>query len=304
MARAPILPTNHDDPNGTGAKVRQANDEFKRRIRKCRDAYLAVLNSLQFTSYTVNVKRYEFLTLPDVLARSLDTAADLVDQFLGADDVRSWWTLQYVIPAYEKGAAAAWRNLGVQSTEYQLMRPSLQSLLTSEPYQRRIGLISAREFELMKGLSSDVKQGLSQQLTAGLAQGIGPKEIARNITLQTGIEERRAERIARTEINQALRTARMDETTDAAQRLGVNVRVLHISALSPTTRATHAARHGNLYTVEAERDWFAESGQAVNCKCSTSEVLVDDQGKPLSPGLIARLDRSREAWQARNEKAE
>lgn len=304
MARAPILPTNHDDPNGTGAKVRQANDEFKRRIRKCRDAYLAVLDSIQFTSYTVNVKRYEFLTLPDVLARALDTAADLVDQFLGADDVRSWWALQYVIPAYEKGAAAAWRNLGVQSTEYQSMRPSLQSLLTSEPYQRRIGLISAREFELMKGLSSDVKQGLSQQLTAGLAQGIGPKEIARNITLQTGIEERRAERIARTEINQALRTARMDETTDAAQRLGVNVRVLHISALSPTTRATHAARHGNLYTVEAERDWFAESGQAVNCKCSTSEVLVDDSGKPLSPGLIARLDRSREAWQARNEKAE
>lgn len=304
MARAPILPTNHDDPNGTGPKVRQANDEFKRRIRKCRDAYLAVLDSIQFTSYTVNVKRYEFLTLPDVLARALDTAADLVGQFLGADDVRSWWTLQYVIPAYEKGAAAAWRNLGVQSAEYQLMRPSLQSLLTSEPYQRRIGLISAREFELMKGLSSDVKQGLSQQLTAGLAQGIGPKEIARNITLQTGIEERRAERLARTEVNQALRTARMDETTDAAVRLGVNVRVLHISALSPTTRQSHAARHGNLYTVEAERDWFAESGQAVNCKCSTSEVLVDDSGKPLSPGLIARLDRSREAWQARNEKAE
>ena len=304
MARAPILPTNHGDPTGTAPKVRQANEEFKRRIRKCRDAYLAVLDGIQFSSYTVNVKRYEFLTLPDVLARSLDTAADLVDQFLGADDVRSWWTLQYVIPAYEKGAAAAWRNLGVQSTEYQLMRPSLQSLLTSEPYQRRIGLISAREFELMKGLSSDLKQGLSQQLTAGLAQGIGPKEIARNIALQTGIEERRAERIARTEINQALRTARMDETTDAAVRLGVNVRVLHISALSPTTRATHAARHGNLYTVEAERDWFAESGTAVNCKCSTSEVLVDDQGKPLSPGLIARLDRSREAWQARNEKAE
>lgn len=304
MARSPILPTNHDDPNGTGAKIRQANDEFKRRIRKCRDAYLSLLDGIQFSSYTVNVKRYEFLTLPDVLARSLDTAADLVDQFLGADDVRSWWTLQYVIPAYEKGAAAAWRNLGVQSTEYRLMRPSLQSLLTSEPYQRRIGLISAREFELMKGLSSDVKRGLSEQLTAGLVQGIGPKEIARNITLQTGIEERRATRIARTEINQALRTARMDETTDAAVRLGVNVRVLHISALSPTTRATHAARHGNLYTVEAERDWFAESGQAVNCKCSTSEVLVDDQGKPLSPGLIARLDRSREAWQARNEKAE
>lgn len=298
MARAPILPTNHDDPNGTAAKVRQANDEFKRRIRKCRDAYLAVLDSIQFTSYTVNVKRYEFLTLPDVLARALDTAADLVDQFLGADDVRSWWVLEYVIPAYEKGAAAAWRNLGVQSTEYRLMRPSLQSLLTSEPYQRRIGLIRAREFELMKGLSSDVKRGLSEQLTAGLVQGIGPKEIARNIALQTGIEERRATRIARTEINQALRTARMDETTDAAVRLGVKVRSLHISALSPTTRQSHAERHGRLFEVQEERDWFAGSGVSVNCKCSVSEVLVDDDGKPLSPGLIGRLEKSRARWRA------
>lgn len=304
MARAPILPTNHGDPTGTAPKIRQANYEFKRRIRRCRDAYLAVLDSIEFTSYEVNVRRYEFLTLPDVLARALETAADLVDRFLGADSERSWWLLGYVVPAYEKGAAAAWRNLGVQSTEYQRMRPSLQSLLTSEPYQRRIGLISARQFELMKGLSSDVKQGLSQQLTAGLAQGIGPKEIARNITAQTGIEERRADRIARTEINQALRTARMDETTDAAQRLGVKVMVLHISALGVTTRPNHAARHGRIYSVEDERDFFASGSEAINCRCAPSEILVDDDGKPLSPGLIARLEKSRAAWQARNEKAE
>ncbi|MNJ10714.1 NAD(+)--arginine ADP-ribosyltransferase EFV [compost metagenome] len=334
MARAPILPTNHGDPMGTAPKVRQANDEFKRRIRLCRDAYLALLDQIEFTTYatnkqtftyelivdphslpeagspsqyrvtpnelTANAVRYEFRTLPSILAQLLDETSTLVDRIIGADSPRNWFTIGYVIPSYEKGTAAAWRNIGVQSTEYQALRPTLQSLLLSEPYQNRIGLIRAREFELMKGLASDVKMGLSQQLTAGLAQGIGPQQIARNITAQTGIEERRAERIARTEINQALRTARMDETQDASTRLGINVRVLHISALSPTTRATHAARSGQIFTVEQERDWFGEDANAINCKCTTSEVLVNDKGEPLSPGLIARLDRSREAWQEKN----
>ncbi len=300
MARAPILPTNHGDPMGTAAKVKQANAEFKRRVRKCRDAYLALLDRIEFRSYQTNAIRYEFNVLPSILANMLDETATLVDRIIGSDSLRNWFTQEYVVPSYDKGAAAAWRNLGVQSTEYQALRPSLESLLFSEPYQNRLGLIRAREFELMKGLSSDIKQGLSQQLTAGLAQGIGPLEIAKNITAQTGIEERRAERIARTEINQALRTARMDETTDAQQRLGINVRVLHISALSPTTRASHAARSGNIYTVEQERDWYADGANAINCKCTTSEVIVDDAGKPLSPGLIARLEKSRSAWEEKN----
>lgn len=205
-----------------------------------------------------------------------------------------------MIPAYEKGSGAAWRNLGVQSTEYAALRPTLTSLLQSAPYQNRIGLIRAREFELMKGLSANVKQGLSQQLTAGLAQGIGPREIAKNITAQTGIEERRAERIARTEVNQALRTARMDETQDASSRLGIRVKVMHLSALSPTTRATHAARSGQLYTVQESRDFFASGSEAINCKCSTSEVMVDEKGQPLSKGLVDRVRAASEKWKEDN----
>lgn len=265
MARAPVLPTNLSDPTGTDAKERAAMAEFNRRVRRCRDAYVALLDKIEFNQVTVNAERYEFRTLPSILAQLLEETGRLVDQLLGADNLRNWFTMQYVIPAYEKGAAQGWRNLGIQSTEYQALRPTLQSLLLSEPYQNRIGLIRAREFELMKGLSASVKQGLSQQLTAGLAQGIGPREIARNITKQTGIEQRRAATISRTEINQALRTARLDETQDAATRLQINVRVLHISALSPTTRPTHAARSGQLFTVSEERGWYAQDGNAINC---------------------------------------
>jgi SPP1 gp7 family putative phage head morphogenesis protein len=141
---------------------------------------------------------------------------------------------------------------------------------------------------------------MSQQLTAGLVQGIGPREIAKNLTAQAGIEKRRANMIARTEINQALRTARLDETQDASTRLNIRVKVLHISALSPTTRVTHAARSGHLYTVQEERDWYAVDGNAINCRCTSSEAIVDADGKPVSKGLIDRLQKSAAAWEEKN----
>lgn len=300
MARAPILPSNLRDPNGTDAKERQAMAEFGRRMEQCRRAYVDLLDQIEFEEVTVNAKRYTFRTLPSILMQLLDTTANLVDQYLGADRVRNWFTIGYVIPAYEKGAATAWRNLGVQSVEYSASRPTLQSLLLSEPYQARIGLISAREFELMKGLSASVKSTMSQQLTAGLAQGIGPREIAKNLTAQAGIEKRRANMIARTEINQSLRTARLDETQDASTRLGIQVKVLHISALSPTTRATHAARSGNLYTVQEERDWYAEGANSINCKCGSSEAIVDEKGQPVSKGLVDRLQKAAAAWEEKH----
>lgn len=300
MARAPILPSNLSDPNGTDAKERQAMAEFARRIEQCRRAYVDLLDQIEFEEITTNAKRYTFRTLPSILMQLLDTAANLVDEFIGSDRVRNWFTIGYVIPAYEKGAATAWRNLGVQSVEYAATRPTLQSLLLSEPYQARIGLISAREFELMKGLSASVKEKMAQQLTAGLAQGIGPREIAKNLTAQAGIEKRRANMIARTEINQSLRNARLDETQDASTRLNIRVKVLHISALSPTTRVTHAARSGHLYTVEEERDWYAVDGNAINCKCTTSEAIVDEKGQPVSKGLVDRLQKAAAAWEEKN----
>src|SRR5690606_3427336 len=142
--------------------------------------------------------------------------------------LQNLWFLQYVQRSLETGTAAAWTNIGVQSSAYKVSRPTLQSVFMSEPYQRRLGLVRAREFEEMKGLTATLKQQLAGTLTRGLAQGIGQLEIARNITAQTGIEARRAVRIARTEIPTALRTARLDETNDAVQRLEIKMMVMHL----------------------------------------------------------------------------
>ena len=320
MARQPIVPTNLADPGGIDPLERRAIADFKRRIRIAEQAYLDVLSQIDFESFETNrqcytyelivnedaipapdsppqftrvptrsVKRYSFRTLPQTIGQFLEDAGRIVDRILaGTDAATNWFTLNYVLPAAEKGAAQAWRNLGAQATQYLADKPTLLALITSDAYQKRLGLLKAREFELMKGLSGTVKQQLSETLTAGLAQGIGPREIAKNISAQTGVEYRRAERIARTEVGQALRTARLDEATDASVRLGLKLKVMHLSALSPTTRLSHAERHGILYTVEEERDWQASGSNSINCKCSATEVLLNDEGKPFSEKAIER----------------
>ena len=297
MARQAIVPRSETDPGGFDRRERAAIKDFNRRIARIGKLYQGVLDRLDFQAITVNAVYYEFRTLPDVLAQMLDQTAVLVDAILLEGGPNAlWFSQQYVVPSYEQGTAQAWTNIGAQSTSYELARPSLQSVLLSDPYQRRLGLLRAREFELMQGLSSTVKSQMAQTLTQGLAQGIGPREIGRRLTAQTGIEQNRAARIARTEIGTALRTARMDEAQAASVQFDLPMKVMHLSALSPTTRATHAARHGHLYAIQDERTWLGSDYNSVSCKCSMTEVLVDEKGEPLAPDIVERARRRGEEW--------
>ena len=201
--------------------------------------------------------------------------------------------------AYQRGTAQEFANLGQQSPAYKAGRDSLQALLRSEPYQARLSLVRARQFEEMKGLSGQVKADMSRILSDGIGRGLNPRDIARNLTEQTGIEARRGHRIARTEVPMALRRARWDEQDQAQEDYGTQAKLMHMSALSPTTRLTHARRHAKLFTSEETREWYARDANAINCKCSQVSVLVDEKGEPLVPAIV---DRARKNYQVMKDK--
>ena len=49
---------------------------------------------------------------------------------------------------------------------------------------------------------------------------------------------------------------------------------------------------GHVYDLEEESGLMvAEELFASNCKCSQTEVLVDAEGNPLSPGIVDRAKR-------------
>jgi SPP1 gp7 family putative phage head morphogenesis protein len=284
QSKPPILPSNKADPTGADALERKAMKDFARRVNLVTKAYQAALDKIPAT-LAVNA-RYEYQLNPSVLSMILADASYLVDQIMLEGGEYGLWFYTYVEQAAARGTGQTYANLSQQSAAYAAGRESLAAILISEPYQRRMALVNAREFEEMKGLTAQMKADMTRILTDGLGRGLPPREVARNLTEQAGIEKGRANRIARTEITTALRRARWDEAEEAQVDFGLKLMLLHFSALSPTTRKTHALRHGHLYTIAAVREWYSIGANAINCKCSQVETLVNDKGEPLNSNVI------------------
>lgn len=285
--RPPILPRSQEDPTGVDRLERGAMREFKVRLRKIARGYARILDRIPVEP-AVN-KRYAFRLDAASLLALLEEGGSIVDSILMEGGERNLWLFEsFVSVAYQRGTAQEFASLAQQSPAYKAGQENLLNLLRSEPYQRRLMLIRAREFEEMQGIAGQVKADMSRVLTDGLGRGLNPRDIARNLVEQAKIEEGRANRIARTEVTTALRRARMDESDEAQERYGLRMMQMHMSALLPTTRRTHAQRHAKLFTTDEQRDWWAEGANSINCRCSTVSVLVDEKGEPLVPAIQAR----------------
>lgn len=93
----------------------------------------------------------------------------------------------------------------------------------------------------------------------------------------------------------ALHLARMQRMIDAenASASGMRHMYMHWSALSPTTRKSHAERHGKLFTAEQVREFWSIPENIVGCKCTILAVLVDRDNQPVIPDFI---DNARETY--------
>lgn len=297
----PLLPRNINDPTGQDSRERKCIAEFERRNKLILKGLKAILNRQHYTVITLNAvgfeqKRYQF-NIDEFMYDSIgDEIDNLIDRIIleGGDDKRLWLSSGFVEPAYQQGTAMAHANLALQSAAYKLSRPQLFDILISEPYRRRLGYIRAREFEEMKAYSAGMKNRFRTLLLDGMAQGLNPEDIAVRMSEQTGTDIVSARRIARTEITTALRRSRLDESEDAMQRLGLNIRMMQISALSATTRLSHALRHAKLFTITEMRDWMSTSPNMINCKCTFVEVMVDDDGAPWTPTIIEKAQAMRD----------
>lgn len=281
---------------------RRAMRDFRSRMKKITREYIRLLENIPATPITAN-RAYSFRLDGPTLTSMLADVNLFVDFILlegGASNL--WFYEAYVSVAAVRGAAQEHANLSAQSPVYRAGRQTLQQITGSEPFILRMSLLAAREFEEMQGLAGSVKADMARVLTDGMARGQNPRTIARTLQEQTGINARRANKIARTEIGAALRRARLDEADDARKEFNLVSLEMHQSALSPTTRATHAARHGNLYTTDQQRDWWSEDGNAINCKCSSITVLVDEDGKPLVPEIIERAKKNKRVMLERRKK--
>lgn len=63
---------------------------------------------------------------------------------------------------------------------------------------------------------------------------------------------------------------------------------MHLSALSNTTRRSHAERHGQLFTGDQLRSFWSDEENIKGCKCFFVEVMLDEDGQPLVRSIVER----------------
>ena len=307
----PILPRNKANPIQTGRIVARSFKDLRVALAKVQRGLLERFREIPFRVVDAETgvvliiapqgeqgmklkinqgeRIYEYQLDPGAIARTAEFINELLVQFVLENRQPDWFMRQQVETSYELGTAETVRNLQtIAPADY---TRTLQGVLTSQPYQRRIQFTFARVFEEMQGFTNDTRRDLARTLADGISAGDNPRTVARRIRDRIGVANSRAQRIARTEINMAHRRARWDEDQSAQQDLGIMTMQLHLSALSSTTRRTHARRHGTLHTVQDQRSWYTRDANGINCKCSSVSVLVDENGEPRTPDVVDKTKK-------------
>ncbi len=253
-----------------------------------------------------NAVRYEY----QVDAQMMDNTMSVIHRIL-VEDILSgseFWTTRFFLNSNLNEASAdgttdsfdsAVKIVEGTSAEASLAVLSAEQQLAQPAYLDRLKLVNGRTFESMAGLTTDMKSQLRLTLTEGMARGVGIRDLKGMINNRLGVGMVRAERIARTEINNAYRGAYLSEAEDlnkdALQDDEWEIKQAHRSALSSTTRKEHARRHGSIFTISEQKDWWARNGNSINCLCSTLDVLVNKAtGEVLQGKMIGRMLDQRE----------
>lgn len=246
--------------------------------------------------YYVNAGEFIYDMDARRLAALLEIVQTILDDYLLEGNSQNIWAMSYVSSEFERGTLNAYTNLAAQSPVY-AAQTTLSQLLFSAPYLNQIQMAYVPVYSDWKGLSDTTRADLANVLADAIGRGINPRETARLISKRLDISMSGAKNIAQTEQVGALRQAQWAETTWAKERLGLNTGLLWLSALKPTTRAWHAARHGRIYTVEEVEAFYAENGNRYHCYCSQIPAILNDKGEIVNEGLSRRLADERKDWQ-------
>ena len=249
--------------------------------RSDRDRWSLWLPVLQTNEYIYELDARRYMEINDFIERLLYKY--LLDYELSQNTNRFWLTAN-VRNAYEDALTDIVREVNIsanaeelsEETQMRMRQLTTESMLNSQPVQRRLSLIYARVFNEMKGLCDSSKVDLSDTLTRAMADGVGITEITKRIKRRLEVSSGRAKRIARTEIMQAFRSANTDEVRELNETLtqdeDVEFSFLWFSALADTTRPNHRAQHGKIRNRKWIKEFYSKGANAINCLCSQRPI--------------------------------
>lgn len=289
-----MIPRSDKNPAGGSRAVAESIKAYERRLGAARRKLFELLDTIPVeevqvpeadTDLVVNERRYFYQVDPN---RLVETIRALFEQLMG--EVPEDFAAQ-AQAGYQAGAATANKSMRTLLDDTR----ELTRTLADTPFLQRAAFVKARVFEEMKGFIGETASKLGTALLEGMLDGKSIAAIKVRLREEFGISTRRAETIARTEVIGAIRRGRVEQAQTTAEQFGVEVGMMWFSALSGSTRKSHAALHGKVLTPDEVKDFYSKDGNAINCKCAQVEVLMKD-GKPIQEKLVSRETARRKAY--------
>lgn len=97
----------------------------------------------------------------------------------------------------------------------------------------------------------------------------------------------------------ASRMRKLTESQESEAKYGFRTLHMHLSALGPDTRKSHAERHGRLFTEKDVKEFWANPMNRRECRCTTVPIMVDEEGKPLVEAIQRRALENLESMRKR-----
>jgi hypothetical protein len=307
---SPKLPRSRTDPVMAAKLIKKSFGLIKKKYAGIEKDVISLFNEIPVSKIDVNAEKIVERTVtkstnPNDYFYDVDASRlalinvrlmEILDEWLlDGHELNVLWSGKIVEDAYLSGTGLAQSNLSSMSATYAKDR-TLTYILLSESYRRRVGIAYANSYSNWKGLSDWSRNDLAKIISEAVAAGRNPKTVITLLSERLAISRSHAENIAQTEITGALRQARWDEAEETQKELGLNTSLLWISALIPTTRVSHAARHNLFYDIDNVRDFYSRDGNRRKCLCSQIEVILINGKAEITKSANDLLQKEKENW--------
>lgn len=286
--RQPITPGTATDRTGVAGILRRAVAAIRKRWAGLEVDVLAAFDRIRIVGEAVqndmkDAPRTIYALTPEEMAavtQALKEAFERWVEGVAGGTYRTHWYAQFDAEAAQLGAAQAAANLAGLSAAYAASR-DLSAVIFSDPFRNRVAMAQIKSYEHWSGLSAGERSALSEIIGRGVADGKNPRALRKEIVERLGVSKARAEGYAQTDLTDTLRMTRLEENDWAQENMGLRLGLLWRSALLPTTRPTHAARNGKVYSSAQVRDFYSRDGNRYRCHCGVTDCLLDEDGKPI-----------------------
>lgn len=213
------------------------------------------------------------------------------------------WSNQYIRSSYQKGLQKSMRDLGAKGIDVPATTlpgaGGVGGVFLTPFHQARVQVLFEETFTGLENVTIAMNTQIRRVLAEGMAEGIGPEEMARRINGRVDkIGLTRSKMIARTEVVKTYNTAQVAEFQRAENVIGEEIFVQWWTAEDERVRASHRARHGKIYTKEEYLTLIGEP----NCRCTGLPYVMSVDGE--AELTTAAETRAAEAEQATREKEE